>query len=284
MPAMAVKLEEFRFVRGGELPNMAPERAEIWSFPIFNLISGVFSKSILPNLITLGNLFCGVLALALLAERGPGHPNSIWVVYLVLIGLGCDFFDGLVARALNATSEMGKQLDSLSDLVTFGVLPGMLMYSVLRDMPELFGETGPLKDLLSYVPLLIPLATAWRLARFNIANAPMDHFQGLPAPANGIFFVSLFAMGLHLPSDFDFVLQGEAIVLLTLGLAVLMVTRWPLLALKFSTFSPRPNLSRYLFLGISLALLLILQWDAGPAVMALYLLLSLIDHLFLKSS
>ena len=280
-------------------------------------------KRHIPNLITLGNLACGFLAvltaLGAIDEPPFGLSGVEFVGWLVGLALVFDFADGFVARALGVTSEVGKQLDSLSDLVTFGVLPGVLMFLVIDAGLELgknfssdpySSDPGPSYPFLPYIALLLPLATAYRLAKFNIDEGPNDVFRGLPSPASGLFFLSVYLIAtlekgldtfMPSPSDpafasgglpdsgiafyeiflFDLASPFPAAIAVIL-FSALMLSKLPLLALKFKTFAPKPNLARYLFLGISLILLLVLRYKAVPAIMVLYFLLSFIDHKLLK--
>ncbi len=264
-------------------------------------------KSQIPNLITLGNLACGVLAIAICAKPEIMLASNINLegAILGLVGLAFifDFMDGAVARALKATSPMGAQLDSLSDLVTFGVLPGILCFSIFypigmtQDMAtdpgmDCFQGIDPLQGWyfpLSLTSFLIPLAAAWRLARFNIDSRPQNVFYGLPAPASGIFFTSLFWIiyqsGLFEKGTDEYlailayppILAGLAILF-----SILMVSDLPLLSLKFKSFAFKPNLTRYLLLGISLILLIVWFIKAVPAIMVVYFLLSLLDRQLLN--
>jgi CDP-diacylglycerol--serine O-phosphatidyltransferase len=158
----------------------------------------------IPNLFTLLNLVFGSLAIVFTLQNGiiisadaNGNqllavPEKIWLASL-FIGLAAviDFLDGFVARLLNAGSEMGKQLDSLSDLVSFGVAPGMIIYQFLR-LSIAQGEDGLDTSFLWLLPaFIIPGAAAWRLARFNLDNSQSFSFKGMPVPTVGIFFASL---------------------------------------------------------------------------------------------
>lgn len=282
-------------------------------------------KRHIPNLITLGNLACGFLAI--LATQKPemgealGLPTPLFIGLLIAIAFLCDFLDGFVARALKVTSEVGKQLDSLSDLVTFGVLPGLLMFLVIDaglEMSQFFtsdphsSEPGPTYPFLPYLALLLPLATAYRLAKFNVDDRPGDVFYGLPSPASALYFFSVYGIatlergldyymldtprqyynfsvfeetsgGYSWYEDIIFDLASPLPIALAVVLfSALMLSNLPLLALKFKTFAFKPNLARYLFLGFSLILLLVLRYRAVPAIMVLYFLASFIDHRFLK--
>lgn len=248
-------------------------------------------KAQIPNLITLGNLFCGVTGilavfdpdLVLSLNMDPGN------LLLLLFGLALifDFMDGAVARLLQATSPLGKQLDSLSDLVTFGVLPALYLIVAIKppfDIPLDIGglplNLAPRNLSISYYsPLILPLASAFRLAKFNVDERQGDHFFGLPTPASGLFFFSLaFLAPQWIVQDaLQFLYHPFVIAGLVVGFSILMVSDLPLLSLKFKSFALRPNISRYLLLGISLVLLIIWFMEAIPFILGIYLLLSVID-------
>lgn len=254
-------------------------------------------KSQIPNLITLGNLLCGVLAIIVCLMPGlcyqlGFHPADA-VLLLVGVALLCDFLDGAVARLLRATSPLGAQLDSLSDLVTFGVLPGILTFLIFFstieiDLPiDIGGEPSVANPaffqwpgILAFLSLLLPLASAYRLAKFNIDTRPQDVFYGLPTPASGIFFTCLFWISLRADAEFlnQYILHPYALPGTIILFAFLMVSDFPLLSFKFKTFALRPNISRYLLLGISLILLIVWSIKAVPAIMLAYFLLSIVDR------
>ena len=134
----------------------------------------------LPNLFTLANLSVGFISI-LLSANGDLLVASLFI----LAGAIFDFFDGFLAKRLNASSELGKQLDSLADLGTFGVSPAILMYYVLLLFPQVYSPYA------NYIVVLIPVFSALRLAKFNIDSSQSVSFTGLPTPANAIFFVSI---------------------------------------------------------------------------------------------
>jgi len=239
-------------------------------------------KNHIPNLVTLGNLFCGLAALVVLL-RGGDLPDRHWIAAgLVGAGLVFDFMDGLVARALKATSEIGGQLDSLADLVTFGAVPGMMVFELLG-LPN---ASDPLVAVLdrpeALVAALIPLASAYRLAKFNVDDRPRDKFYGLPSPANALFFVSLYLIAHTQPQPdgfpfFSLLVQPEVLIALTLLGSFLLLSNLPLLSFKFTTLAFRPNFTRFLLLALSIVFLAIWTYKAGPLILFSYLLLSLLD-------
>jgi CDP-diacylglycerol---serine O-phosphatidyltransferase len=274
-------------------------------------------RNAIPNLLTLGNLACGLVAIVLLMDR-PLEPKSVaWIGWLMVGAMAFDFADGFVARALKATSPIGKELDSLSDLVSFGVLPGLMVYAILKwEMnTEVLANwvpgyhAAPLptwKLLLPFIGLLIPLFSAYRLAKFNVDTRQSYGFLGLPTPANALLFLSIFLIfGLDggtifsmsndfLPSSFGYDLEVSAIgrwsnpflkwlhhpfVLagLTLLFSSLLITEIPLLAMKFKDYTWKGNWPRYVLILISVTLLAILWFRAIPLIIILYFILSFID-------
>jgi len=215
----------------------------------------------IPNLMTLGNLACGCLGIIFLFDG-----KSEWVFYFVLAGALMDFGDGFAARLLKAASPLGKELDSLADMVTFGVLPGLLMY-------ELIQAAGG-SPYLSYCGLLIPLFSALRLAKFNIDTRQSENFIGLPTPANALIITSLpfwMRIGDYLPFEWDTVLVFLGISVIS---AALLVSPLNLLGLKFKSLSWQDQWPRFSLVIFSVVLLLALGWEAVPLVLILYIVLS----------
>lgn len=224
-------------------------------------------RSLIPNLLTLSNLACGLLALDAIFMGAFQH--AMW---LMLASLVLDFFDGLAARVLRVNSELGKQLDSLADLVSFGLSPGFLMFHIIAAQ-NLDGQ-----EWLPYTALAIPLLSAWRLAVFNIDDRQTNYFIGLPTPANAIM---IFAIALY-PEYADnigiqtFLDKPLVLSVIALVSAVLLVAPFPLQSLKFNNFSWTQNIGRYILLLSTLALLLIFDFEALVFVIPLYLLISII--------
>jgi CDP-diacylglycerol--serine O-phosphatidyltransferase len=224
-------------------------------------------KKNIPNVITCLNLLCGCLGIVL-ALKDNGHLEYA----SCLIGLAAvfDFADGLFARLLKVHSALGRQLDSLADMVSFGVLPGFLMYRlIIIAFQNLHQDPSHLQ----YAAFLIPVFSALRLAKFNIDVRQADLFIGLPTPANSILIASLP----FLPA---FIAAGPyspyGLIALTLLMSYLLIAEIPLFALKFKNFSWADNKIRYLFLITSLALLAIFHISCFPLIILLYILLSLI--------
>lgn len=238
----------------------------------------------LPNLITSLNLLCGAVAI-LFTVSG----DLIIAGIFVMLGIFFDFFDGLVARALKAQSEIGVQMDSLADMVTCGVVPGLVMVQLLQ--LSFYGEMRPLTDVFSarawntgidsYYPLIglmIIVASAYRLAKFNVDKRQTHHFIGLPTPANALLILSL-------PLIFEFqyshtieniLFNKWFLIGLTLLSSFLLNSEIALFAFKFKTWDVKSNLKRYLFAVLALLLLLLLKYLAIPVLILIYIVMSLL--------
>ena len=230
-------------------------------------------KKYVPNLITLSNLFCGTVAIVF-AVRGAID----WAALFVAIGIFLDSFDGFFARLLHVKSEMGLQLDSLADMVTSGVVPGIVMFQLLNNSTYVLQTEGTFAMLLPYVGLLITLASAYRLANFNIDTRQTSGFIGLPTPANTMFILSLPLILQYQPTElFDSLLHNMWVLLgITLLSAYLLNAEIALFALKFSDYSFKNNALKYIFLAICVILLLSLKIIAIPLIILLYIILSLL--------
>lgn len=242
----------------------------------------------IPNLFTLLNLIFGCIAIVYIVETGTAFDADgqyfslspqIWMGSL-FIGLAAlvDFFDGFLARLLNADSEMGKQLDSLADIVSFGVAPSLIMYQFLR-LSFVGSEDAFNTSFIWFVPaFILAAAGAWRLARFNISAASLTHFKGVPIPAAGLFIASLplvywNAKYPQLIALFHNPWFLYAIILIT---SWLMVSNLSLMALKFKDFSFKNNLPKIILLAIAILAILLFQWLSVPIIFVAYIILSLL--------
>lgn len=194
---------------------------------------------------------------------------------MIVFSLVFDFLDGMVARLLKAHSELGKQLDSLADLVSFGVAPGFLMYKVM--VAAGYGG-GQVLDFLPFLGLLIPIFSALRLAKFNIDTRQTDYFIGLPTPANTILIFSIGLMATFSESEVlkSILLNPFFLTIVTLASSILLVIEWPLISLKLKHLKWQGNEGRFLLVLITLVLIAVLRFKAALFVIPLYLLLSLI--------
>ena len=245
----------------------------------------------IPNLVTLLNLLCGCLAIAFLLTDGmvlvPAPDGTIYFDLPASIGMASvfigvaavlDFLDGLLARLLKADSEMGIQLDSLADVVTFGVAPGMILFSFLR-LSWASEATALDTTTLYLIPaFIVPMAAAWRLARFNITPAHSNYFEGVPSAAVGLTIAS-FPLAYWMEGGdwmVNLLQQSWFLYLVALLLSLLMVVRVPMMSLKMKSFGWREQMPRYILLVLTVGLVAWLKWSAGLPVFAAYVLLSLL--------
>lgn len=242
-----------------------------------------FKKQI-PNLITFLNLICGLLALI---HAFNGNYNEAFS--LVCLGIFFDFWDGFFARIFNAQSPLGVQLDSLADMVTSGVVPGVVMYKMLSDIQEnqdiytLTPDTYYM-GVVPYIGFIITIASCFRLAKFNIDTRQTDSFIGLPTPANALWIMSipmiLFANQFDWLSDI--LSNPYFLVALSFLSAYLLNAEIPLFSLKVKYFSWENNKLQVFFLAISAALLVLLQYLAIPIIILFYVLLSVVNNTLLS--
>ncbi|WMJ75611.1 CDP-diacylglycerol--serine O-phosphatidyltransferase [Cytophagaceae bacterium ABcell3] len=234
-------------------------------------------KKHIPNFITCLNLASGFIGI-IETLNGRLYMGA-WLIVLACI---FDFFDGFAARMLRVTSPIGKQLDSLADMVTFGVLPGLIMFQLLHFSvvgQYLFNESIPA---ISYLAVLIPIFSALRLAKFNIDERQTTYFIGVPTPTNAILIAS-FALIVRVPQDnvFFFALQNTYILAaITIVTSLLLVSEIRLISLKFKGFSWKDNIFRYLLIIVSVIALSVLQLYAIPVIIILYIILSLIERTY----
>ena len=228
-------------------------------------------KSYIPNFITLLNLFSGCVAVIFVLEG-----NMKLTALFVCLGIFFDFFDGLLARKLNVQSELGVQLDSLADMVTSGLVPGLVLFHLLGLAPQPSWETY---NLLPYFGLLATLASSYRLAKFNISTNQSDAFIGLPTPANALLIISLPLILEYQNSDAinTIILNPWFLIGLTLVSCYLLNAPIKLIALKFKTWDFKDNASRYILIILSVAILAIFQFAGIPLVIIAYIFLSIVS-------
>src|SRR6187399_1912888 len=245
----------------------------------------------IPNLFTLINLFLGATAIILILQTGQtiafinneGYtmvdlPEKItWGALLIFCAAIVDFFDGFLARLFKATSPMGKQLDSLSDVVSFGVAPGLIIYKLLR-ITYAREENGLDTSIIFLLPaLLIPCAAAWRLAKFNIDEEQSYSFKGLPTPAAGLFIASLPLILWFSSYDLTpYIYNKWILYLIIILICLLMVSNLPLMGMKFKDYSVKNNLPKYLLVIIGIVAAIFLQWIAVPILLVAYVIVSLL--------
>ncbi|MBR4148863.1 MAG: CDP-diacylglycerol--serine O-phosphatidyltransferase [Rikenellaceae bacterium] len=225
----------------------------------------------IPNLLTLSNLFCGAMAVVAALEG-----NLILTFWLVMLSALCDFLDGFAARLLNQYSALGVQLDSLADMVSFGLVPSTVVFSILRTL-----GLGAEFAALGYLPFIIVLFSALRLARFNIDESQHEEFLGLPTPACALFFVAtgwLFDKGVL--TGIDVVWYAVAAVVM----ATMLIVPVRMFSLKIKSFGWRGNELRFTFVILSAVAVAVWQVKAVPCVIVAYVLVSLLRHLFAKGA
>jgi len=239
------------------------------------------------------NLFSGLIAV-IFALKGDLALAS----FFILLGIIFDFFDGFAARLLNVSGELGKQLDSLADLVTSGVAPAMIMYKLLeksqnqtewyQEFSSTIGSWVPTDDKTVYffpfLGLLIALAAAYRLANFNIDTRQSNSFIGVPTPAMTMVIAALPLIIAYSNIDLAVNLSQNKYILIaiTIIFSFLMNAELPLFALKFKTFKFKDNILVYSFLAFSLILIILLQFVAIPIIIVVYILLSLVMNVIKK--
>jgi CDP-diacylglycerol--serine O-phosphatidyltransferase len=247
---------------------------------------------VIPNLFTLLNLFFGCLAVILILQNGVtalDNPDGSGAQFIgmpektelasIFIGLAAlvDFLDGLVARLFKATSPMGKELDSLADVVSFGVAPGMILYQLLR--LSWAAQANGLDVSVGWLlpALLIPCAAAYRLARFNIDDSQQYGFKGVPTPAAGLLIASLPLISWYTNSRLveAALLNKWVLYALILVVAYLMISNLPLMALKFNNSSLRSNMPKIILLVLAIIAAIFLRWLAVPVVFVFYIIVSL---------
>lgn len=226
-------------------------------------------------MLTLGNLLCGtVAAIVLLTQH-----NYELAFYLVVASAVCDFFDGFAARLLKQSSPLGVQLDSLADMVSFGVVPAVAMYCLYGDMPQICLMSESVANILGFLTLIIAAFSALRLAKFNIDDTQHTEFCGLPTPANGLFCLSI-AM---LAAAGEVAIAKEVVVAISVVMAFLLISNIRMFALKFKGFGWKGNELRYTFIAVCAILIAAFTKYAVPGIILLYIVISAIRHAIILS-
>ena len=236
---------------------------------------------------TLGNLLCGCLGIVFVFEG-----NLLYASYLIFLAGILDFLDGFVARLLRQPSDIGKQLDSLADMVTFGVLPSFMLAKLIQlstMQDTILSDFVPSKLLsqvhlpvLAYISFILALFSCLRLAKFNIDTRQSESFIGVPTPANA-FVVASFPLIIEFNPEYKFlILNSTFLITYTLIMSYLLISEIPLFALKFKNFSWNDNKIKYIFLILSVILLAVLQFVAIPLIIFLYLVMSVLTIFIAK--
>lgn len=229
-------------------------------------------KKHLPNAITCANLFSGCIGIVL-AFKG----ELIAASYAIFLSAIFDFFDGLASRVLKSFSGIGKDLDSLADMVSFGVLPAVIMYQLLLQARQI----DNISPYLNFIAFLIPVFSALRLAKFNVDTRQAEHFIGLPTPANAILIASFPLILDHHNRYFTPSLQNPYVLsVLIIIMCSLLVIEVPMMSLKFKNRDFNKNIFRYLLLLFSAILILFFKFAAVPVVIVFYIILSFIQFKF----
>jgi CDP-diacylglycerol--serine O-phosphatidyltransferase len=225
-------------------------------------------KQIIPNVITLMNILCGTMAVIAVFRW-----NLQTAACFIFAGALFDFFDGAVARLLHVSGAFGKELDSICDVVTFGVAPGMMAYKMMLD-------NSMMLSWIPFIALLIPILSAVRLAKFNLDVRQSSEFIGLPTPANALFFCGIP----FVDSSFmlSFLAFSWTLPLLTLIFSLLLVCNFSLFSLKFKNLTWKGNKIRYVFLLFALLLILVLRGNSLSIIIISYILFSIVYNLIKK--
>jgi CDP-diacylglycerol--serine O-phosphatidyltransferase len=216
----------------------------------------------LPNAFTCGNLLCGMFGILFVAQNPESGDRAAYFLWGACI---FDFLDGFVARLLKVSSPIGKELDSLADMVTFGVLPSLVLYNMIFTMPDVHPA-------FALVALLIAVFSALRLAKFNIDENQKDSFIGLPTPAAGLFITALPFLPEPVRSWIDY---PAVLVMIAFLVSFLLVAPFELFALKFKNFTWADNRIRFTFILLSVLLLALWQAGAISLIILLYIAISL---------
>lgn len=223
-------------------------------------------KNNIPNIFTTLNLVSGFLGITFFLS-----DFTSLIPYCIYLSLIFDYLDGLTARKLNLISNFGKQLDSLADLVSFGVLPSLVIFDWLSN--------NSTYNMLEYISVLILVASAFRLAKFNISQSSSNDFIGLPTPANAIFFVSIFYSSKYATFLNDKILVGLVIIF-----SLLMISNIRFISMKFIDYSLVENINKYIIILVSLLCFLLLGIDSFPFIILFYISYSFINGLFHRNN
>ena len=227
-----------------------------------------------PNIITLGNLLCGCLSIVASLVVGDFKLALIFIVASAV----CDFFDGFTARLLRQYSDIGVQLDSLADMVSFGVAPSAIVYAFAAQATTHFALPAVVAECLVYVPFIMAAFSALRLAKFNIDETQHETFEGLPTPANALFCASLVFAVVSSGKSIDV----EWLALMSVVMALLLVSPIRMFSFKLKSLAWSKNKSQYIFLALAIVALLTLGVYSVPTIIVLYIVISTVGWLFCK--
>lgn len=239
-------------------------------------------KKQIPNTITLLNLLCGIVSIIMLLY----YNNPFVASMFIILGAIFDFFDGMMARLLKVSSPIGKELDSLSDVVSFGVAPSLIAFYYVR----ISALPNDLQNILCWIPLLMAMMSSYRLAKFNLDERQTSSFIGLPTPANAMLWLSLPLLEYADSKEFYSIIPAFSEWLVTylpsayfilpvcLITSFLLVCERPMFSLKFHNLKWKENKIRFIFLILVVALIALFNLRAIPMIICLYILMSLLCY------
>jgi CDP-diacylglycerol---serine O-phosphatidyltransferase len=233
-------------------------------------------KKHIPNFITTLNLFSGCVGIIVALQY-----RIDYAAYFIALAAFFDFLDGMAARILHVKSEIGKELDSLADVVSFGVLPGILVYQLMSASPN-SPVGGSYISIFSLVALIIPILSAVRLAKFNLDTRQTTSFIGLPVPANALFLGSLPLIKMQADYNESFAWLTAItdnyyiLAVIAIGMSLLLVSKIPLFSLKFSNLKFSENKPQFILLIFAVASFALITFSAIPLIILAYIGLSMI--------
>lgn len=238
-------------------------------------------KKQIPNLLTCLNLFCGCIATVMVFRN-----QLDTAAYLVLLAAVFDLLDGRVARIVGSNPAFGKEIDSLADVVTFGLVPGAVLFKLMQ-MSDLVGffPNADIRRFVQFLPFVLTIFSAIRLAKFNLDTRQSVSFIGLPTPACTLVIISLPMILIQRPGVFDNIILNPIFILSATALfSYLLIAELPLFALKFRTFDFKTNLFQYILIVCAAVLIAIFNLAAIPIIVILYVLLSLVKNITTEKS
>ena len=234
----------------------------------------------IPNYLTLLNLSCGVLSsIFIISSNGNVTTTTVSIVMIfMIISLVADFLDGMVARLMGIGSPIGKELDSLADCISFGVVPGLMLFAMFNNIAtDFIYETETLKiSALSLFALLVPAFSALRLAKFNLDEDQATYFKGLATPSNTLFIFSIFSIFFNNGKIINPEIDPYLLIAISVIFSIMLIIDLPLFAFKFKGLGWQENNYKYIFLIITIGLLTAFQIAAIPFVILIYIIISIL--------
>ncbi len=233
-------------------------------------------KKHIPNFITTLNLFSGCIGIVMALQYRLDYAT-----YFIVLSALFDFMDGMAARLLHVKSEIGKELDSLADVVSFGALPGFIVYQLMVGSPNT-PETGSVINVFALIAFIIPILSAVRLAKFNLDTRQTTSFIGLPVPANALFLGSLPLIKMQAGFSESlswltfFTNNYYVLAVIAVGMSLMLVSEVPLISLKFSNLKFADNKPQFILVGFAVISFAVLTFTAVPLIILAYIVLSLI--------